>query len=197
MSAYTTPRTSPKVLATITALVVLAACALWVAVGAGRSAEAADEVASLEDDQPDVDAAAVTETIALGDLPSIESLTLGRDPFDSVRPPLPEETTSASETEELGGQSGQAPEGTESQGTCTTNGEAVCDGTVVVVLEIDDGTAVVQVDGESYLVAEGETFAAGRFQLLRINAGCADLVYRNGDVAEVFTQCAGASASLK
>jgi hypothetical protein len=70
------------------------------------------------------------------------------------------------------------------------NQEAVCDGRVVSLLEVDRSreapTAIVQVDTSVYEVRRGDTFAE-RFSLTAINGDCVTLLY--GD--DGFQLCAG------
>ena len=91
-----------------------------------------------------------------------------------------------------GGGDGSGDGGAVDGDACAETGEeAVCDGAVVTLIDVDDeGRAVVEVNGVTYTVGPGETFATS-FRVERIDtaAGCAFL--RFGD--EAFTICVGAT----
>lgn len=190
--AALTRRTPLVMLGVIAGLVVLAACALWIATGLGEVAAAADDPGGAEEIEEAVADAVDGDEVTLASLPVFEAVVVTRDPFETIRPPA--DATPAATSSNGGGSGGS---GDSSEGPCRSGGEVVCEGTVLSVLEVRASEAVIQVDGESFLVAEGDSFAGGRFQLLALSGNCAEIVYRNGDVSEVFTECVGGSATLK
>ena len=105
----------------------------------------------------------------------------GRDPFQSLLPsPGPSPTPSVSPSPGVS----PAPPGEEEQqqeGSTVGGHEVVL---VDVFTEGGESLVQVQVDGQTYTVAVGETFA-GNFQLVSVRGGCATFLF--GD--QSFTLC--------
>jgi hypothetical protein len=115
----------------------------------------------------------------------------GRDPFlplvveaapeapTGEAPTAPEQPTGEPVTEPPPGAEQQPPEA-----GATVGGRSV---TLIDIIQQDGGqVAQVEVDGQAYVVAEGEQFA-DNFRLESIQGGCANFVF--GD--EAFTLCEG------
>ncbi len=116
----------------------------------------------------------------------------GRDPFlplvveavpgetpTGEEPAAPEQPTGEPVAEPPAGAEQQAPEA-----GATVGGRSV---TLIDIIQQDGGqVAQVEVDGQPYVVAEGEQFA-DNFRLDSIQGGCANFVF--GD--EAFTLCEG------
>lgn len=182
-----------------------------------------DDEASTDagaDDAVDADADADAEAV-LAEVEVTYEAFLNRDPFESVRPEPPADATDGGTGDGGTGDGGTGDGGTGTDGTgdggtgdgdtgdggagdggtgagdddgCRTNGEAVCDGKVITLLEIDtDGDrplAIIQVDEVVYSVAVGDRFADDfRLTSLQLTPPCVTLMY--GD--EVFELCVGDS----
>lgn len=106
----------------------------------------------------------------------------GRDPFN----PLVVETTAATggttetsgTTEGTGGTTGGT--GTGGGGQVEKGESMTVGGRTIVLIDIftqgGEEKVQVEVDGEAFVVAEGETFS-GNFQLVAINGGCASFLF--------------------
>jgi hypothetical protein len=62
------------------------------------------------------------------------------------------------------------------------------------LVDVTDTSARIQVAETTHDVAPGDSFAQN-FQLVRISGNCVDILYSNGDEAEVFRLCDGESVS--
>jgi hypothetical protein len=62
---------------------------------------------------------------------------------------------------------------------------------VVSLVDVTDTSARIQVAETTHDVAPGDSFAQN-FQLVRISGNCVDILYSNGDEAEVFRLCQSA-----
>lgn len=182
----------------------------WWLLDTGRDGGAAGSdgtviLAQADEEEGEDDA----ETIELASIEVTYDFFLARDPFESIRPPEPvtapsdpsdptsptqptDPTSPTQPTDPSDPTSPTPPPGDDT--TCTTGVEAVCDGIVVSLLDVDATTARIQVDQTTYDVEPGESFAQN-FQLVRISGGCVDILYSNGDEAEVFRLCDGESVS--
>ena len=169
--------------------------------------------------EPDTEAAAVDEESPSEELAAapleVVQVVLSRDPFQTIRPEVPDTVATdpgapatdgtAPTTEPVvdaaPGTDGAAPtpvpapeggSGADGQ-ACRTDGEVVCDGVVVSIVEtLEPPAAVIEVDGVRYVAVVGDSFAE-RFRLLSVDGDCALIQY--GD--ETFRQCIGAAATLK
>lgn len=101
-------------------------------------------------------------------------------------------TTGGTDGDTTGGTDGGTTDGgTDGTDPCTQNGEVVCDGHVVSLVDVfvdEDGTerAVIQVDESIYEVVAGQQFATN-FQVSSIDPPCVTLLY--GD--DAFSLCEG------
>lgn len=129
---------------------------------------------------------------------------LARDPFQPVITGVANTTGGTGGTTgdgSTGGTGGTATGGTTTGGTggtggtttgggCVSQGETVCDGQVVSLVDVfvEDGQerAIIQVDSTLYTVGEGDLFAAN-FRVLTIDPPCVTLLY--GD--DRFSLCEG------
>lgn len=107
---------------------------------------------------------------------------LARDPFEPVRPAPGEPSPPPGATPSPGVPPGEG---------CVGNGEVVCDGMVVSLVDVfvdEDGrpAAVIQVNTTLYTVHEGDVFA-DNFRVLAIDPPCVTLMF--GD--DTFTLCEG------
>jgi hypothetical protein len=179
---------------------------VWMALGDTRASGAAasdrDEVILAQADQ-DEDS---DENDAI-DLPTIDvtyDLFLARDPFQTIRPPVPDPDPTEQDptdpspvqptpTDPSPADPSPSPSPTppEDGGACMTGTEAVCDGIVVTLDSVAAGAADFEVDGSAHTASPGDVFA-NHFQLLRIEGQCVDVLYADGDV---FRLCLGDSVS--
>lgn len=97
--------------------------------------------------------------------------------------------TSGDETTTTGGTVGDVVGGDGATGDCDVSAsEAVCDGTVVALTDVDDdGTITVSVAGARTTAVEGDTLAGGAVLVGPVDAPCAAFAYG----VEVFQLCAG------
>ncbi|HEX9766993.1 MAG TPA: hypothetical protein VGA36_09535 [Nitriliruptorales bacterium] len=168
---------------------------LWVALAdRGGSIDDAPAPLSLQaaepaaqDEEPDVELALPIETY---------EIFLSRDPFQPLTPP-PGSDGGGTDGGTDGGTGGT---GTTTDGTtgttdgtgdgCSGDGEVVCDGHVVTLVDVfvTDGVpgAQVQVDSTIYTVGVGDVFATN-FLVRAIDAPCVTLAF--GD--DTFTLCEG------
>lgn len=186
---------------------------------AGPVAAVADADATAEPPaDTSVDAVEAVEAVDEAALPIVTyEVVLSRDPFEPVRevtatddvtetvttPGSPTATPVTDGTTDPGTTDpGTTDPGTTDPGTtdpvepapstdgCTSDGDVVCDGASVSVIEVTDGadgrTVIVQVGTSVYEAAEGDTFA-GRFRVLSISDTCADFLF--GD--DRFSLCEG------
>ena len=124
-----------------------------------------------------------------------EEVSLSRDPFDPVRQP-PEEPVDETVSPTAGTSPETGPIGQpvfvpgEGATACRTDGDVVCDGISVALLDVTDRdgdeVAMVQADTTVLEVTEGMVFFE-RFRVLSIDGMCVSFVY--GD--EPFTLCKG------
>jgi hypothetical protein len=187
----------------ITALMLGALGALYVALEAGGVAAFAegdegDETDELvtEDEGEELAAAPIVPLSVTHDV------FLSRDPFDPVVPEPVEAAADPGTSDDTSGAtpigdgsgdgSGDGGDGgsNDDSSVCNPGPELVCEGRVVSLVGITsvDGVeqAVLQVDGTTYQVPEGEVFAEV-FQLRTIDGECVTVLY--GD--EAFSLCDG------
>jgi hypothetical protein len=209
-----TPQRSrrPLILALVLLIVIAGAAGWWFLTG-DDDLEALDVAApavpSAVDavDAVDADVTAVEGDVQLAALPAATyEIFLSRDPFEPV---VPEDVPTASDgaatpvsdsgnTTDPDDDNG-ATEPTDSDATdpdpagsgCTRQGEVVCDGRVVSLVDVTtdadgESVAAVQVDTTIYEVVPGQTFA-GSFQLRAIDGQCVSMLH--GD--DGFQLCTG------
>lgn len=193
-------------------LLLAAVGGLWWTLVDGRaqgmaSSSGSDELVLAQSDdeeaeQGEAEAAPVTLDVTY-------EVFLARDPFESIRPPEPvaadpdpddpngngSTSPTNGSTDPNGSPDPSAPGSKDpvsgsGDGPCRTGTEAVCEGTVVVLESVTATSATIQVGGVSYAIAPGDVFA-GNFQLLRIDGDCVDILYLDGDEADVFRLCDG------
>lgn len=195
-------------------LLLAAVGALWWALADGRdqgtaSSSGSDEVVLAQSDEGDAEPD--EPEVASVELDVTYEVFLARDPFESIRPPEPAATdpddangdgngngtgdssdgsTDPDDPTDPSAPDSKDPVDGNGNGPCRTGTEAVCDGTVVVLQSVTATSATIQVGGVSYAVAPGDVFA-GNFQLLRIDGDCVDILYLDGDEADVFELCDG------
>lgn len=161
----------------------------WSAPQSGTADLASDDLVLAQADEAEGEDA--EGDVALQSVDVTYDFFLARDPFESIMPPdePPPPTDPTDPTDPSDPTDPDDP--TEPDGACRTNEEAVCDGIVVAVTAVEAQQATIQVDGVGYVVVPGQTFAE-RFSLVRIVDGeCVDLLYMDGDEAEVFRLCVG------
>ena len=177
--------------ATILGLLVLAG-AWWLLFGErafGTAADGATDVLAQEaDEDEDADEAELGEPLELA---VTYDFFLARDPFESIRPPAP---VTPDPTNDNNDNNDTAPPPDNDNGLCVVGVEAVCNGMVVALQDVVNGVAEVNVDGVTYEVEPGETFATN-FQLIRIDGTCIDVLFMSGDEAEVFRLCLDADVA--
>jgi hypothetical protein len=167
------------------ALLAIVGAAWWLMLDAGRDSGAAGAGGEVILAQADADDADEGDVIDLASIEVTYDYFLARDPFESIRPPEPVSTDPGSSN----GDPGNGDPGND-DGVCRTGTEAVCNGTVVVLRGVADGSASIEVNGVTYEVEPGGVFASS-FQLIRIEGSCVDILYLEGDEAEVFRLCDG------
>ncbi len=133
------------------------------------------------------------------------SVAIARDPFDPVRPEPPPDAvadpddptdpadptdptdpvdpTDPTDPTDPGDPPAPPPpdDPDPANGRCQVDDVAVCNGTVVSVLDTGVDSAVFDVDGTTHTVAVGDTFAA-QFRLLQVSGGCARVQHGDGDI---------------
>ena len=163
---------------------------VWDGRDSGAAASDADDVVLAVADEDDE-----AEEGGEFDFATIEvtyDFFLARDPFESIRPPEPvtADPTDPDPTDPDPTDPDPTDPTDPDEDACAVGAEAVCDGIVVDLLEANTAEATIQVDGVTYVVSPGDAFAQN-FALLDIDGDCAEILYQNGDEAEVFTLCVG------
>ena len=194
MSTTTVPgRRSATWSVVLSVLVVALLAAAWWLVWDGRESGAAgsdgeEDILAQGDEEDEADDG---DALDLATVEVTYDFFLARDPFESIRPPEPvtvdPDPTDPSDPTDP---DPTDPDPTDPDAACVVGAEAVCDGIVVDLIETDATQATIQVDGVTYVVSPGDAFAQ-RFVLLGIDGECAEILYQNGDEAEVFTLCVG------
>jgi hypothetical protein len=202
----------PLVLTLVLLLVVgMAAGAAWWVLGDDAAPDVVDVAApapATASPASDTDVSVADGDVELVALPTATyEIFLARDPFEPV---VPEDVQSGegtaatpvsgsddtSNTDDDNGatdpsDSADATDPDTAGSGCTRQGEVVCDGRVVSLVDVTTGSdgeaiAAVQVDTTIYEVVPGQTFA-GSFQLRAIDGQCVSLLH--GD--DGFQLCTG------
>ena len=190
MSIVTHLTRRPVVLTAILAALLAIAVALtwWSPPQSGTAGAVGDGsvLAQAEDEDDEADDGEVAQ---LETLDVTYDVFLARDPFESIMPPEP--VTDPTDPTDPDDPTDPTDPDDPNNGICQTNQEAVCDGRVVSVLEVEDDQATIEVDGLAYVVSPGQAFA-NNFMLIRIAGDeCVDLMYLDGDEADIFRLCVG------
>ena len=204
-TAAVTERSVARWGASIIVLLLAVLVVAWWVLGDGRDhGTAASNDDALVLAQTDDDETDEAEQLSAAAIEVTYDVFLARDPFESIRPPEPvaadpddpnatdptTNDTTSNGTTDPDPSTPDTKDPAAADGACVTGTEAVCDGIVLVLQDVGATSVTVEVNGVSYAVALGDSFAQN-FQLLSIEGECVNVLYLNGDEAEVFRLCDG------